>query len=96
MLTARSEETDRVVGLELGADDYVTKPFSPRGTVARVRALLRRAQGHLRPDATVHVGAVSVNLDRHEAMAEGRSLDPTRYELLVLAALVERRACYDA
>ena len=89
MLTARSEETDRVVGLEIGADDYVTKPFSPRELVARVRALLRRAQGHLRPDATVHVGAVSVNLDRHEAMAEGRSLDLTRYELLVLAALVE-------
>lgn len=89
ILTARGEETDRVVGLELGADDYVTKPFSPRELVARVRALLRRAQGHLRADTTFHAGDVIVNLERHEAIAGDKPLDLTRYELLVLAALMQ-------
>ena len=89
MLTARSEEIDRVVGLELGADDYVTKPFSPRELVARVRALLRRAQGHLRADTTFHAGDIVVNLERYEAIVGGTPLDLTRYELLILAALVQ-------
>ena len=89
MLTARGEETDRVVGLELGADDYVTKPFSPRELVARVRALLRRAQGHVRADTIHHAGDVSVDIGRHEAIVAGRHLDLTRYELQILAALVQ-------
>jgi DNA-binding response OmpR family regulator len=89
MLTARSDETDRVVGLELGADDYVTKPFSPREVLARVRAVLRRTQGALQPTRLLRAGEVVVNLDRHQAMVEGRPLDLTRHELQLLAALVQ-------
>jgi DNA-binding response OmpR family regulator len=88
MLTARSEETDRIVGLELGADDYISKPFSPREVVARVRAVLRRTQGQVQTEAILHAGDVVVNLDRHAATVGGRPLDLTRYELLILAALV--------
>jgi DNA-binding response OmpR family regulator len=88
MLTARSEETDRIVGLELGADDYVTKPFSPREVLARVRAVLRRTQGQVQAEALLHAGDVVVNLDRHTATVGGQPLDLTRYELLVLAALM--------
>ncbi|HXF61036.1 MAG TPA: response regulator transcription factor [Caldilineaceae bacterium] len=86
MLTARSEETDRIVGLELGADDYVTKPFSPREVVARVRAVLRRSQGQVQ--ALLRAGDVTVDLDRYTATVGGRPLDLTRYEFLILAALV--------
>jgi len=87
MLTARNEESDRIVGLELGADDYVTKPFSPREVVARVRAALRRTQGQLQADLLVRAGDVVVDLDRHEAGVGGRPLDLTRHEFQVLAAL---------
>jgi DNA-binding response OmpR family regulator len=89
MLTARSDETDRVVGLELGADDYVTKPFSPREVLARVRAVLRRTQGALQPTRLLRAGEVVVNPDRHQATVEGRPLDLTRHELQLLAALVQ-------
>ena len=89
MLTARSEETERIVGLELGADDYVTKPFSPRELVARVRAVLRRTQGHLSPAHLLHAGDVVVDLDQHEALVGERPLELTRHELQVLAAFVQ-------
>jgi DNA-binding response OmpR family regulator len=89
MLTARSDETDRVVGLELGADDYVTKPFSPREVLARVRAVLRRTQGALQPTRLLRAGEVVVNPDRHQVTVEGRPLDLTRHELQLLAALVQ-------
>ncbi|RIK38971.1 MAG: DNA-binding response regulator [Chloroflexi bacterium] len=88
MLTARSEETDRIVGLELGADDYVTKPFSPREVVARVRAVLRRTHGQMQAETLLRAGDVVVDLDRHTATVGGHPLDLTRYELLILAALV--------
>ena len=64
MLTARTEETDTLIGLELGADDYITKPFSPRELVARIRAVLRRAETARAPTAVVEAGDLALDLDR--------------------------------
>ncbi len=86
MLTARDEETDKLVGLELGADDYITKPFSPREVVARVRAVLRRvARGG--PEV-IRVGELVVDLRAHEVSLEGRRIDltPTEFRLLEIMA----------
>jgi DNA-binding response OmpR family regulator len=91
MLTARGDETDRVVGLELGADDYVTKPFSPRELVARVRAILRRSDPATRPSAPVVVGDVEVDLARHEVRRGDVPVDLAPREFALLAALVENR-----
>ena len=88
MLTALTEETDRIVGLELGADDYVTKPFSPRELAARVRAVLRRSQGQVQASQVLRAGEIVIDLDRQTASHSGQPLDLTRYELLILAALV--------
>lgn len=88
MLTARNEETDRIVGLELGADDYITKPFSPREVVARVRAVLRRTQGQVRASAILRVGDVTADLDTYSASIGDQSLELTRYEFRILAALM--------
>ena len=88
MLTSRSEETDRVLGLELGADDYVTKPFSPREVLARVRAVLRRSQGAVQPDQVLRAGAIAIDLKRREATAPDQSLELTPMEFDLLAALV--------
>ena len=89
MLTARVEETDRLVGLELGADDYVTKPFSPRELVARVRAVLRRA-GPERDVSTppIVAGDLTVDLERRLLTMAGRAVDltPTEFDLLVVLA----------
>ena len=97
-LTARSEEIDRVLGLELGADDYVTKPFSPRELVARVRARLRRAPGReaagregAGAGAAWHEhGAFAIDREGHRIRYRGHALDLTRYEYAVLAALLQR------
>jgi len=89
MLTARLEETDRLIGLELGADDYVVKPFSPREIVARVRAVLRRAEGTpVRPEV-VSAAGITADLTRHTASVDGRPLDLTTMEFDLLALLVE-------
>jgi DNA-binding response OmpR family regulator len=88
MLTALSEESDQIVGLEIGADDYIVKPFSPRALVARVRALLRRAQGEVRVPAVIRVGGLEVDTIRHTAILDGKSLNltPSEFDLLVLLA----------
>lgn len=85
MLTARIEEVDMLRGLELGADDYITKPFSPRAVLARARALLRRAGGALAPAAVLRTGQLAVDLDRRTVLVAGRAaeLTPTEFDLLV-------------
>jgi DNA-binding response OmpR family regulator len=88
MLTALTTDEDRLTGLDLGADDYVTKPFSPRELAARVRAVLRRLPGERGPDKIVH-GALTVNFLKHEAFLEGKSLGLTPVEFKVLGALIK-------
>ena len=94
LLTARGDETDRVVGLELGADDYVTKPFSPRELVARIKAILRRTDGAATGAtgaATIAIGDVEVDLARYEARRGGQPVPLTPREFALLAALAENR-----
>lgn len=90
ILTARSEETDRVLGLELGADDYLTKPFSLRELSARIRAVLRRTAGADAQDDVLEAGGVAVSLSRHEASSNGSTLDLTPTEFRLLAHLIQR------
>ena len=91
MLTARADESDKLVGLELGADDYLTKPFSPKELVARVRAVLRRAEGRRAPSEVVRVGQdVELDESRMEARFEGRRIDLTRTEFQILAAMARQ------
>lgn len=93
MLTARDEETDKVVGLELGADDYITKPFSPREVVARVRAVLRRTMHEDVGDKIIRAGDVEIDVLRHE-VKKGDSmieLTPTEFKLLETMADSPRR-----
>jgi DNA-binding response OmpR family regulator len=87
MLTARADELDTLVGLEVGADDYVTKPFSPRELVARVRAMLRRTRGEPRVDPTVRFDGLSVDEARREVLVDGASALLTALEFDLLAAL---------
>ena len=91
MLTARVEDADKIVGLELGADDYVTKPFNPREVVARVRSVLRRSgsSGDLAQRRVLQVASLLMDLDRHEVMLDGRTLELTPTEFALLRALME-------
>jgi DNA-binding response OmpR family regulator len=87
MLTARGDETDRIVGLELGADDYVVKPFSPKELVARVRAVLRRSRTAARGDEIVRAGDVEIDTGKMRVSVAGASVDLTPTEFQLLATL---------
>jgi DNA-binding response OmpR family regulator len=89
MLTARVEDQDKIVGLELGADDYVTKPFNPREVVARVRAVLRRARGEPAPPRMIQTCGLTIDLDAHQVQVEGQQVHLTPTEFSLLQALAE-------
>jgi two-component system alkaline phosphatase synthesis response regulator PhoP len=93
MLTARVEEADKLIGLELGADDYVVKPFSPREVVARVRTIFRRADGELAQPEILRVGDLQIDLDQHSVMISERyiELTPTEFDILVVLARQPKR-----
>src|SRR5207248_3839283 len=88
MLTAKAEEIDRIVGLEFGADDYVTKPFSPREIVLRIRAILRRGDT---PDERLTAGPISIDPARHHVRVNGRHVHLTSLEFKLLRTLMQRR-----
>jgi len=90
MLSARTEDVDKVVGLELGADDYVTKPFNPKELAARVRAILRRVQGLPAPDQVVEVADVAISASRREVRVAGEPVSLRAKEFDLLLALARR------
>jgi len=90
MLTAKAEEIDRIVGLELGADDYVTKPFSPREVVLRMRAIARRGSGEV-VEEKLSTGAITVDISRHEVTVARKAVRLTSVEFKLLAMLMQRR-----
>jgi DNA-binding response OmpR family regulator len=88
MLTARSTDEDKLLGLDLGADDYLTKPFNPRELVARVRAVLRRVAAEGEPTADVRYGDLTISFVRHQVFVQGRAVNLTPTEFRVLEVLV--------
>jgi len=90
MLTARSEESDRVLGLDIGADDYMTKPFSVRELAARIRAVLRRTQGGSPLPDDLQFGQVEVDFKRYEVRRKGKPIEMTRKEFAILRLLAAR------
>jgi DNA-binding response OmpR family regulator len=90
MVTARGEEADRVAGLELGADDYIVKPFSPRELVARIRAVLRRTDAHRGAPETREVGDLRIDVDKMRTTVGGRAVDLTPTEFQLLTAMMRQ------
>jgi two-component system alkaline phosphatase synthesis response regulator PhoP len=90
MLTARVEETDRLIGLEIGADDYIVKPFSPREVVARVRTVLRRSTVAPEPPSLIALGALTIDPRKHEVQLHNRSIDLTPSEFNILLAMASQ------
>jgi DNA-binding response OmpR family regulator len=88
MLTAKAEEIDRIVGLEFGADDYVTKPFSPREVTLRIRAILRRGE---KQEETLQAGSITVDPARHQVRVSGKRVHLTSLEFKLLRTLIQRR-----
>lgn len=91
MLTAKGQEVDRIVGLELGADDYVTKPFSPRELLARIKAVLRRAHDEPEHASNYQFADITVDFDRFEVLRKGEKIDLTAMEFKLLRAFLESR-----
>jgi DNA-binding response OmpR family regulator len=90
MLTARGEATDRIVGLELGADDYLPKPFNPHELLARLKAILRRSQAANRRDSVLRFGRLEIDRDAHIARVDGRECPLTNYQFALLLAMAQR------
>src|SRR6187551_2607533 len=88
MLTAKAEEIDRIVGLEFGADDYVTKPFSPREVMLRIRAILRRGE---KPEESLQAGSISIDPARHQVRVNGKRVHLTSLEFKLLRTLIQHR-----
>jgi DNA-binding response OmpR family regulator len=91
MVTARAEETDRIMGLEIGADDYISKPFSPNELVARIRALMRRTKRSEPEETRLTLGALTVDLDTHAITDAGQDVKLTAKEFLLLRYLLQHR-----
>jgi two-component system, OmpR family, phosphate regulon response regulator PhoB len=91
MLTAKAEEIDRIVGLEFGADDYVTKPFSPRELVLRINAILRRGKSEVAEEKKLSIGAITLDPGRHHVAVGGRSVRLTSVEFKLLSMLMQRQ-----
>lgn len=91
MLSSKSDEVDRILGFEFGADDYVTKPFSPRELVLRVQSILRRKDGAAQPASHLNIGQITIDSDRHLIAVRGKSVDLTVLEFKLLTVLAARK-----